>query len=49
MSPGPGFAILARGDLTLMLNQPQPQPQPSPAGAGRACQGSLGSEPPATS
>ncbi len=40
MSPGPGFAIQARGDLTLTLNQ---------LGAGRAGQAGLGSEPPATS
>ena len=42
MSPGPGFAILARGDLTLMLNQPG-------AGAARAGQAGFGSEPPAAS
>jgi len=42
MCPGPGFAILARGCLTLMLSQPG-------AGAGRAGQAGFGSEPPATS
>ena len=51
MHPGPGFAMLSRGDLRLLLNQPgaggagQPMPDgrtPEPGGWNRARAGGLG-------